>query len=178
MFELINPESADSSVKGLLDATQRQLGRVPNLYRAMANSPKALEAYLAFRGALQGGLLDSKMNERIALLVAQMNACDYCIAAHYFRGQKIGLSVQELQDTRNGFSNTPKIHAALTFIRDVVNGRGVVDESSRTMLITSGWSEAEIGEIVAHIALNVFSNYFKQIADPLLDFPAAPELAS
>lgn len=176
MYALINPETANSPVKELLEATQKQLGRTPNLYRAMANSPKALEAYLAFRAALQGGQLETKMNERIALLVAQMNACDYCIAAHHFRGQKIGMSSQELNDTRLGYSIDPKIHAALTFIKSIVEGRGTADALSKAELVAHGWSVAEVGEIIAHVALNVFSNYFKQIAEPLLDFPVAPDL--
>ncbi len=176
MYALINPETANSPVKELLEATQRQLGRTPNLYRAMANSPKALEVYLAFRAALQGGQLETKMNERIALLVAQLNDCDYCIAAHHFRGQKIGMSVQDLNDTRLGRSVDPKIYAALTFIKSIVDGRGTADAQSKAALLEQGWNEAEIGEIIAHVALNVFSNYFKQIAEPLMDFPVAPDL--
>jgi len=92
MFQPIDPETAAGNVKSLLDATRRQLGRVPNLYRALANSPHALEAYLAFRDALQQGQLDVPMRERVALLTAQLNACDYCVAAHSFRGGKLGMS--------------------------------------------------------------------------------------
>lgn len=176
MYQLINPETATGPAGELLDATRRQLGRVPNLYRAMANSSKALEAYLSFRGALQGGVLDNKMRERVALLVAQLNACDYCIAAHSFRGQKIGMTNADLNDTRLAHSDTPRIHAALAFIVALIEGRGTVERRLLDALVAHGWNEAEIGEIVAHVALNVFSNYFKQIAEPALDFPAAAEL--
>jgi AhpD family alkylhydroperoxidase len=176
MYSLIDPETATGNAKELLDATRQQLGRVPNLYRAMANSPKGLGAYLAFRGALQDGALDSKMCERIALLTAELNSCDYCVAAHSFRGHKIGLSAEELNSTRLAVSDSPKIHAALAFIAELIAGRGTAKAATKVALIEQGWSEAEIGEIVAHVALNVFSNYFKQVADPVLDFPAAPEL--
>lgn len=172
MFQPIDPETAAGNVKSLLDATRRQLGRVPNLYRALANSPHALEAYLAFRDALQQGQLDAPMRERVALLTAQLNACDYCVAAHSFRGGKLGMSAAELADTRSARSESPKIHAALTFIAALVEGRGQVDEAVRDGMFLHGWNAAEIGEIVAHVALNVFSNYFKQIAEPELDFPA------
>lgn len=176
MYRLINPETAEGPVKDLLDATQRQLGRVPNLYRAMANSPQALDAYLSFRGALQSGALNTQMRERVALLVAQLNACDYCVAAHSFRGGKIGMSTADLNDTRLARSESPKIHAALTFVVALIEGRGTVESHVKDALLEQGWTAAEIGEIVAHVALNVFSNYFKQIADPALDFPVAPEL--
>ena len=176
MYALIDPETATGAAKELLDATRQQLGRVPNLYRAMANSPKGLAAYLAFRGALQNGALDNKMCERIALLTAELNSCDYCVAAHSFRGQKIGLSVKDLNDTRLAISDSPKIHAALAFVVELIDGRGVVQAATKDALTQQGWSEEEIGEIVGHVALNVFSNYFKQVADPVLDFPATPDL--
>lgn len=176
MYNLIDPETATGSARELLDATRRQLGRVPNLYRAMANSPKGLGAYLAFRGALQNGALDNKMCERIALLTAELNSCDYCVAAHVFRGQKIGLSAAELNNTRLASSDSPKIHAALAFVVALIDGRGAVPAATKDALTRQGWSEEEIGEIVGHVALNVFSNYFKQVADPELDFPTAPDL--
>lgn len=174
MFSLIDPETAVGQAAELLSDTRRQLGRVPNLYRAMANSPKALAAYLAFRGALQGGTLDVAMTERIALQVAQLNDCDYCVAAHFFRGQKIGLSPDELNAVRVSRHEDPKIHAALSFIVTLVKNQGALDDAARADIFAHGWTESEVGEIVAHVALNVFSNYFKHVAQPSLDFPAPP----
>ncbi len=176
MYPLLDPQSATGPAQELLAATQKQLGRVPNLYRAMANSPKALGSYLAFRGALQGGALDSAMCERIALLSAQLNDCDYCIAAHTFRGSKIGMDAQDLAETRHAHSASPKIHAALTFVRELIDGKGAVAPPTRQALLDHGWSATDVGEMVAHVALNVFSNYFKQVAEPALDFPPAPAL--
>jgi AhpD family alkylhydroperoxidase len=176
MYDLIDPETATGATEVLLEATRQQLGRVPNLYRAMANSPKGLAAYLAFRGALQGGTLDTQMGERIALLTAELNACDYCVAAHNFRGQKIGMSAEDLNNTRLARSDSAKIHVALAFVAELIDGRGQVQAATRDALTQQGWSEAQIGEMIGHVALNVFSNYFKQVAEPALDFPAAPAL--
>ena len=177
MFYLIDPELATGTTKELLDNTLRQLGRVPNLYRALAHSPTALEGYLAFRGALQSGTLDNPMRERIALLTAQRNACDYCVDAHSFRSQKLGLTAQDIDDTRHARSGSPKTHAALAFVAELIEARGAAQDSTREALVAHGWTEAEIGEMVAHVALNVFSNYFKQVAAPTPDFPRAPELS-
>jgi AhpD family alkylhydroperoxidase len=176
MYAPVNPDTATGLARELLAATRKQLGRVPNLYAAMANSPSALGAYLAFRGALQSGALPAEMAERVALLVAQLNACDYCVAAHTFRGRKIGLADADLAETRHGRSGEPRIDAALAFVTALIEGRGMVAPARAEALLAHGWSEAEIGEIVAHVALNVFSNYFKQVAGPELDFPPAPEL--
>ncbi len=176
MFALITPDSATGDARELLEATHKQLGRVPNLYAAMANSPTALKGYLDFRGALQQGRLDLRMRERVALLVAELNDCDYCVAAHTFRGGKIGLAADDLLDTRRGRSSDPKVHAALRFVVAVVQRHEGELRDTLAQALAAGWTEAEIGEIVAHVALNVFSNVFKQVSLPPLDFPAAPAL--
>ena len=176
MHELIDPESATGEVRDLFDATRRQLGRVPNLYRAMAGSPAALGAYLAFREALGRGVLDPAMRERIALLTAQLNDCDYCVAAHSFRSQKMGLTGEDIDATRRARSESPKIHASLSFVKTLIEHRGTAGEDSAAELARHGWTEMEIGEMIGHVALNVFSNHFKQVANPALDFPPAPAL--
>ncbi len=160
MYKLIDPASATGVTKELLDSTQKQLGRVPNLYRAMANSSISLNAYLSFRGALQGGELDTKMCERIALLTAERNDCDYCVAAHSFRGAKLGMSASELHDTRLGRSEDEKIQAALNFVIALMDGHGHVSEHIQAAMFAKGWNEAQVAEMVAHVALNMFSNYF------------------
>jgi uncharacterized peroxidase-related enzyme len=176
MYDLIDPQTAVGPARALLEATREQLGRVPNLYRAMANSPKALAGYLAFRGALQAGGLEREMCERIALLVAEINGCDYCVAAHSFRAQKIGMSLSDIADSRRAASESPKVRAALAFVKELLEARGLVAPETRLVLLQHGWSEGDVGEIVAHVALNVFSNYFKQISEPALDFPPVPTL--
>ena len=176
MFAPLAPDTTSGMARELLDATQRQLGRVPNLYAAMAHSPIALRGYLDFRGALQQGVLDLKMRERVALLVAQLNDCDYCVAAHTFRGGKIGMAASDLLATRRADSADARTAAALRLVKALVLRDEANTGTALTEALQAGWNEAEVGELVAHIALNVFSNYFKQIAEPPLDFPAAPAL--
>ena len=60
--------------KPILDAVQKQLGVVPNMYRLIALSPAALQGFTANNGALTK-TLDVKTRERIALAVAQVNGC-------------------------------------------------------------------------------------------------------
>jgi uncharacterized peroxidase-related enzyme len=167
----IDPATATGRTKELLDSTQSQLGRTPNLYRSMAHSPAALEGYLAFRGSLIKGALSSQMRERIALLTATINDCGYCVAAHCFRGAKAGLSESELVATRKNQSDDAKTQAALQFVTTLIEHRGLTSESEFVNVKSLGWSDEEIGEIVAHVALNVFSNYFNHVAQPELDFP-------
>lgn len=169
----LDPATAQGRAKDLLDATQTQLGRIPNLYASMAQSPAALDGYLGFRGALATGKLSIGMRERIALLTAAVNDCGYCVSAHTFRGAKVGLSENELAATQKSQSEDPKSMAALQFVDALLQHRGNISDEDFTRVKAQGWSDEEIGEMVAHVALNVFSNYFNHVAAPVLDFPAA-----
>lgn len=171
-MQSIDQATASGRSRELLDATMAQLGRVPNLYAAMANSSAALDGYLSFRGALGKGVLSVPMRERIALLTATINDCGYCVSAHTFRGAKVGLSANELAATQESKSDDPRATAALQFVESLLRRQGKISDAEFANVKASGWSDEEIGEIVAHVALNVFSNYFNHVATPVLDFPA------
>ncbi|GLZ80119.1 alkyl hydroperoxide reductase AhpD [Actinorhabdospora filicis] len=161
----------------VLDQVKAQLGRVPNLYAAMANGPAALTGYLALREHLQDGVLTPRLREQLALLVAQENGCDYCVAAHTYRGEKLlKMTPAELAATRHGDDADPHAAAVLAVAREAVRAQGRVDDATLTAARAAGVTDAELAEIVAHVALNVLSNYFNHLARPELDFPAAPAL--
>jgi alkylhydroperoxidase family enzyme len=77
-------EAAPAASRPLLEAVKKQLGVVPNMFRLIANSPAALEGYLGLSGALNKGALPAPTRERIALAVAEMNGCNYCLSAHTY----------------------------------------------------------------------------------------------
>lgn len=163
---------------GLLDKVRQQLGRVPNLYATMANGPAALDGYLALRSHLVKGKLTARLREQLALLVAEENGCDYCVAAHTFRGRLMKLTDGELLATRVAEDADPHAEAVLRLARDVMRTRGKVDDATLAEVRAAGVTDAEVAEVVAHVALNVLSNYFNHLAQPELDFPAAPALDS
>ena len=167
----ISSEHAAGKAKDLLDGVQATLGMIPNLMRTMANSPAVLEAYLNFKGALAMGSLPATLREQIALAVAEVNGCDYCLAAHAAVGTLVGLSHQDILDSRQGTSPDRKVEAALRFARMLVQQRGRVGDEDLARLRKMGYGDDEISEIVAHVALNVFSNYFTLVADTVVDFP-------
>ncbi len=167
----VDPAQATGLSKELLEKTEAQLGRVPNLYRAMAHAPAALEGYLQFRAALIRGQLNAKLREQLALVVAEENRCGYCVSAHVFRGAKMGLLPEELEANREGSAGDPKAAAALRFAKRVTARRGQITDAEMAEVREAGWSDGEIAEIVAHVALNTFSNTFSHVAEPELDFP-------
>ena len=174
----VNLETAEGKAKQLLDAVKAKLGIVPNMTRAMAVSPSVLEAYLGFSGALAHGVLPARVREQLALDVGEANHCDYCVSAHSAIGKHAGLSDQDILDSRKGTSADPKTDALLRFARTVVAKQGVVDDADVEAVRAAGYGDAEIAEVVAHVALNIFTNYFNNVAGTAIDFPKAPALSA
>lgn len=163
--------TANDAVRRSFDAIEKQLGVVPNMMRTMAQSPPVLEAYLGFGAALRRGRLSSALGEQIALAVAEVNACDYCLSAHTALGAGAGLSTEQLAASREGRDSNPRSAAALTFARAILERRGAVTNQELERVRSSGFSDTEIVEIIAHVAVNVFTNYFNRAAETDIDFP-------
>ena len=163
----IQPDQATGKAKELLDAVQAKLKITPNMTRVMANSPAVLEGYLSFSGALAGGSLDAKLREQLAIEVAEQNSCQYCLSAHTAFGKMTGLSDAELASARQAPNNV----AALRFAQSLVAGKGHIGESEFEAVRRAGFSDGEIAEIIAHVALNIFTNYFNNAAGVEVDFP-------
>lgn len=173
----VNPARATGKAKQLLDAVQAKLGLTPNLMRTLANSPAVLEAYLNFSGTLAGGLLSPKLCEQIALAVAEANHCDYCLAAHTTIGKMVKLSEREIVAARQAEAMDAKTDAALKFVRNVVVNRGEISDAAFSTVRESGFSDGELAEIIANIALNIFTNYFNHVAQTEVDFPRVQPVA-
>jgi uncharacterized peroxidase-related enzyme len=167
----VQTESATGKARQLLEAVQAKLKITPNMTRVMANSPAVLEAYLNFSGALAGGLLDAKLREQLALEVGEQNSCQYCVSAHTAIGKMVGLADSEIDSARNAASATPRNTAALKFAHAVVAGKGNVSDADVAAVRSAGFSDGEIGEIIANVALNIFTNYFNTAAEVEVDFP-------
>ncbi len=174
----VNPGEATGKVKQLFDVLQQKLGMVPNLAKVLANSPAALNAYLSFSGALSEGKLSAKTREQIAVAVANLNTCDYCLSAHNALGKLAGLSADDLSLAQSAEAHDPKTAAALRFAVKVVRERGLLPASEVESLRTVGYADGEIVEIVAAVALNIFTNYFNHIAGTEIDFPVVKTTAA
>ncbi len=174
----VNPETAGEKTRALLDAAKKKLGGIPNLLKTFAHSPAVLESYLAFKAALDQGVLTARVREQIALAVAQDGGCDYCLAAHTMIGKGAGLSPAEILDARRGTATDAKARAAVTFAKRVVSERGHVADTDLAAARAGGLNDAEISEVIAVVALNLFTNYFNHVAGTDVDFPRAESLAS
>jgi uncharacterized peroxidase-related enzyme len=170
-LKTIEPKSASGKTKELLDAVNGKFGMVPNTFRVMANSPAVLEGYLALNGALGTGTLDPQIREQIALITAQFNHCDYCLSAHTAIGKLVGLKEQEIINSRDGRASTARATAALTFARQLLDSKGQVSDENMQAVRKAGFTDGEVAEIIAHVAINVFTNYFNTATQVDIDFP-------
>jgi len=167
----IDPNTATGKAKDLLDGVQAALGVTPNLIRTMANSPAVLDAYLALSKALSAGTLSAALQEQIALTVAGENNCDYCASAHTLIGRKEGVTEDELAANLQGRSSDPHTQAILKLAQAIVVKRGFVSDQELAEARLAGVSDAEIAEVTAGVAKNIFTNYFNHVAQTDIDFP-------
>lgn len=172
-------ETAPAASQPQLAAVKKQLGSAPNMFRTIAHSPAALEGYLGLNGALAKGSLDAATRERIALTVAEINGCNYCLAAHSYLGKNVAkLSDSEIDANRRGRSTNAKADAAVAFAAKVASARGQVSDADISGVRSAGFAESDIIEIVAHVALNTLTNYVNKVAGTDIDFPEVRAVAA
>jgi uncharacterized peroxidase-related enzyme len=169
---LIDRAAAGADVAGTLDAIQGAFGATPNMFRAVANSPASLRAMWNFFGALSDGTLDARLGEKIAVALANRNSCEYCLAAHTALGRKAGASSAEMNAAQIGQSGDARTAAALKFALQLVETRGQVSDNDVQALRAAGFNNGEVVEILAHVALNLFTNYVNVALAVPVDFPS------
>ena len=170
--------AAPAAARPILEAVEKQIGLVPNLFRVMANSPPALEGAVALDQALARGRLGVKTRERIALAVSELNGCTYCLSAHSYVGKHLAkLDDAELLANREGGSTDPKAAAAVRFAAKIVTTRGHVTDADVRALKAAGYDDEEVIEIVAHVAMTTLTNYVNEVAQTAIDFPVVARRA-
>ncbi len=169
---LVNHE-VDTETAATLTAIGKKLGMVPNLFSTLAHAPAALNSYLSFSENLGKGELTAKQREIVALAVAQYNQCQYCLSAHSLMGKGAGLTGDDIAKARNGGANDALNHTIAAFARDVTESRGVIMDDAFNVYVGQGLTPTLMTEVVANVALNLFTNYINHLADTEIDFPIA-----
>lgn len=169
-IQLVDPAHARAEARPMLDAVQSGLGLVPNFIKVLANGPVALEGFLGLSVIANKGALDAGTRERIALAVAEHNGCQYCVSAHTVIGKSVGLSDGEIQAARHGTSADATAAAAVTFARALVASMGEVS-TAEFQAAKDALTEEEIVEVIAHVALNIFTNLLGKSTRVAIDFP-------
>jgi uncharacterized peroxidase-related enzyme len=167
----LDPQATTGKTHANLQAVAKLLGGIPNMFRTAAQSPAVLEALVGMFGATAHTSLPGRVREAIAIAVAEANGCDYCLSAHAVLGKGAGLSDDDLGRARDAVASDPKTTALLRFARQLVVERGRLGDGAHEAVRRAGATDAEILEVVAIVALNVFTNYLNLVADTEIDFP-------
>lgn len=170
-IKTVTSQTANANQKNLLGAIQSQMGMVPNFLAVMAQSPDALSAFLGLHEITDKGALDPQTGERIALIIAEENACEYCVAAHSAIGRKAGLTSSEIESNRAGSSEDAKAAAAVEFAAKLNEHKGDLTQSEFEAIRAAGYSDAEIVEIITHVGMNILTNLIGKALKVDIDFP-------
>ncbi|UUA70918.1 carboxymuconolactone decarboxylase family protein [Cellvibrio sp. QJXJ] len=163
--------TASDEQTALFKAIQQKIGMVPNFLRVLANSPAALRAFLGLHGIASEGSLDLPTRERIALAIAQQNACDYCLSAHSAIGNHAGLNPAEIDANRKGTSQDTKAAVAVKLARSLLEHKGEITTAELLEARNAGYSDADIVEIITHVGMNLLTNILGKASRVEIDFP-------
>jgi uncharacterized peroxidase-related enzyme len=171
-------ETAPDALKALYEEIEKKKGMMLlNIFRAMANSPKALSAFLAMQDASARSSLSPQVRELLSLYIAEYNGCHYCLGAHYgIAKNMLHLEEGDITAARKGDARDDHLKAILRFTKAILDNHGKVDQEVIDALRKQGSSDQEICDIILLISLNTFSNYFNNLVETDLDFPEAPKL--
>jgi uncharacterized peroxidase-related enzyme len=168
----IDPAEAAGEAAALLTQVRKSIGSVPNMAKAMANSPALLKGWMGLSDALADGVLPAAVRERLSLATAEYNGCTYCLSAHVFLAKNVAkLDGSEIERARHADSADPHVAALLALSDAIARSRGTIDETAIKTARAAGVTDAEIAEVIGNLALNILTNYFNIVAGTDNEFP-------
>jgi uncharacterized peroxidase-related enzyme len=169
---VLMPEQVPAESKPTLGAFTKNIGFTPNMMATFAQSPIAFNAWATLLGSLSRAL-DVKTRDSIGLAVSEVNGCNYCLTVHSFTAEHMAkLPGNEIILARKGHASDPKRDAAVQFARKVIVTRGNVSDADLKAVRDAGYTDANVMEIVALVAMYSLTNFFNNVFDPEKDFPA------
>ncbi|MFZ6727434.1 carboxymuconolactone decarboxylase family protein [Undibacterium sp. MH2W] len=168
-------EASTDANKALMDNLKSALTFVPNLYATFTYSETALGTYLALQNAKSS--LSSKAREVVNLVVSEVNACQYCLAAHTMVGKMVGFTDQQILEIRSGTAHfDTRLDALAQLVHNVAVTRGHTDKQLLQAFFDAGWNEGNLVDIMMAIGDKIISNYLHSTTEIPVDFPPAPAL--
>ncbi|MES2425333.1 MAG: carboxymuconolactone decarboxylase family protein [Bacteroidota bacterium] len=170
--EQVSPESQE-----LFGQLHKRMGKVPNLYATIGYSHHALKAFLEFDATLTKGVFNGKEREAIALVVSEVNQCEYCLAGHTLLAIKNGLSMDDTLNIRRGHVADKKLNTIVELAKSIAETKGMPDNGLLENFYEAGYNEGALMELIGLITVRIFTNYVYAMTNVPVDFPAAVALA-
>lgn len=175
VFDVPAREQVSPANQAIFDNLKKGLGFVPNLYAYFAKNETALGDYLTLQG--RKSTLKAKEREAINLVTSQINGCLYCQSAHTVLGKMNGFSDEQVIEIRKGSATfDSKLDALVKFTASVVENRGHAIEETKEHFFATGYTEANLIDVVIVIADKIIMNYIHNLVEIEIDFPIAATL--
>ena len=175
-LKALSIKQVEGQTKEIFNNITQKVGRVPNLYAAMGNSPQLLGGFLAFEESLKQGSFTAKENEAIALAVSQSNQCNYCLAAHSAMGKMAGYSENEVIEIRKGVTTDQKLNTLITLAKELTEKRGKASSETINNFLNAGYNHQALAELIGMVAIRSITNYIFSNGDFEIDFPEAKSI--
>ena len=159
--ELTAPERSLPVLKGALAGG----GQLSNFLGVLAGSPATLRAYARFRSELRHGALPLRTQQRIALAVAQHQGSEYALATLQRTAREAGLGLDEIALAREFDSRDEREAVLLRYLKALLTGEGAPPLHFHEEAREAGWTDEQILELVAHVALASFGNLVTRSGD-------------
>lgn len=169
-FTIHTPDTAPEGAKPRLEAAQKAVGFVPNLYGVMAESPQHLEAYQTLAGLFEASSLTAEERNVVWLTINVEHNCHYCVPAHTGIAKSQGVSdavIEALREARP--LPDDKLEALRQFTLKVVRQRGVVSDEDVQAFFAYGYDQRTVLDVILGTAHKVMSNYVNHFAQTPVD---------
>jgi uncharacterized peroxidase-related enzyme len=168
-FTIHTLETAPDESKEMLEVVEKRMGFVPNLYLALAESPRTLDAYLTLSKLVSKSSFTPAEQNLILLAVSIENVCEYCAAAHSVgaRFAKLPADVIDAVRERREIADE-RLQALREFAEVLVSKRGFV-KKEMTAFLEAGFSQEQVLEVVMAVSMKTLSNYANHLIDTPLD---------
>ncbi|MFK7602154.1 carboxymuconolactone decarboxylase family protein [Deinococcus sp. SM5_A1] len=168
----VEPEHAAPEAREVLERARKQVGRLPNMYLMMANSPALLETYLyGYDRFRKSSGFTPVEQEVVFLTLSRENVCEYCTSVHSFIADQMSKVPPEVTDAIRGDQEIQdaKLQALRTFTRAMHDTRGRPSEADAQAFFAAGYGEGHILDVILALSVKTISNYANHVFDTPLD---------
>jgi uncharacterized peroxidase-related enzyme len=168
-FQVHTVERAPAAARETLGKLVQSYGFLPNLAGAIAESSAVLTGLVGLMSAFDAQEMSLAPVERqvVLLAVSVKNKCEYCAAAHGMLAHIKGLDRDDVVRLQQGLAlGNARLEALRRFAETIVENRGWVGEPYVQKFVDSGFTRAQVLEVVMGVALKTLTNYVNHIAKP------------
>jgi uncharacterized peroxidase-related enzyme len=159
-FNIHTIDTAPLASQVVLEGVRQKIGFIPNVFATIAESPEALEGFVALNGVFGESSLNPEEQQIVLLATSTENNCVYCVAGHTAFAHQIGMPEENIEAMRDMRPlEDEKLQALNNVVRQMVRNRGRVSEGDIRQFMAVGYTRQQFFEVVIGVCVKTFSNY-------------------